>query len=194
MRRVFYALALIALGIILANIVHLRWEPSREPSPDNGQTAARAHTSSAQPPALTMPVLGVRPSALVDTFTQAREQGSRAHDALDILAPRGAPVVAAARGRIEKIFISERGGNTIYQRSADGNWIFYYAHLDGYSDGLREGITVSPGTEIGTVGPTGNANPEAPHLHFAVNRVFPGERWYEGRPVNPYPMLTHPAQ
>ena len=139
---------------------------------------------------LIIPVSGVRPDQLDDTFTQARESGIRTHDAIDILAPVGTPVLAAASGRIEKLFLSERGGKTIYQRSNDGHWIYYYAHLDAYRPGLAEGMAVKAGEQIATVGTTGNANPAAPHLHFAINAMAPGERWYQGTPINPYPLLA----
>ena len=92
-------------------------------------------------------------------------------------------------GRIEKLFLSARGGNTVYIRSADGRWIDYYAHLDSYAPGLREGQFVTQGMVVGAVGSTGDASPEGPHLHFAINRAGPTDRWYQGIAVNPYPLL-----
>lgn len=142
------------------------------------------------PTGLAIPVIGVKPGQLSDTFTQARAGGARAHDAIDIMAPAGTPVLAAAPGRVEKLFFSEGGGNTIYVRSDDGRWIYYYAHLQGYARGLREGQRVERGQIIGRVGSTGNANPEGPHLHFAINRMEPGQRWWQGEPINPYPLLA----
>jgi murein DD-endopeptidase MepM/ murein hydrolase activator NlpD len=143
------------------------------------------------PAGLAIPVVGVKPGELVDTFSQARAGGVRVHDAIDIMAPRGRNVVAAAPGRVEKIFFSRGGGgNSVYVRSDDGRWIYYYAHLDAYAPGLREGQRVLRGTPIGSVGSTGNANPEGPHLHFAINRMNPGEKWYQGSAVNPYPLLA----
>ena len=107
------------------------------------------------------------------------------------MAPRGTPVVAAAPGRVEKLFDSKGGGGiTAYVRSADGQWLYYYAHLDGYAPGLREGQAVQRGSPLGTVGSTGNANPAGPHLHFAIHRMRPGEKWYQGSAVNPYPLLA----
>lgn len=141
---------------------------------------------------LMIPVIGVTPSMLSDTFTQSRAGGDRRHDAIDIPAPTGTPVIAAAPGRIEQLFRSEDGGNTVYVRSRDGRLIYYYAHLRGYARGLREGSRVERGTPLGTVGSTGNADRAAPHLHFAVHRMARGERWWGGRPVNPYPLLTDP--
>ncbi|HAF40733.1 MAG TPA: peptidase M23 [Sphingobium sp.] len=140
--------------------------------------------------ALLIPVEGVPPSALADTFTQARAGGARPHDAIDIMAARGRAVLAVADGRVEKIFWSDQGGRTLYQRSGDGRRLYYYAHLDRYAPGLREGQAVRRGQSIATVGSTGNADPGAPHLHFAVHAVRPGEPWYGGRPINPYPLLA----
>jgi len=135
-----------------------------------------------------VPVVGVGLDGLTDTFSQARSEG-RVHDAIDIFAPGGTPVVAAAAGKVEKLFLSERGGRTIYVRSPDGQWIYYYAHLDAYHPGIGEGELVRAGDRLGFVGSTGNADPSAPHLHFAVRRMRPGESWYQGKPVNPYPLL-----
>lgn len=143
------------------------------------------------PAGLAVPVAGVKPEQLVDTFTQARAGGARSHDAIDIMAPLGTPVVAAAPGKVEKLFFSQSGGGiTAYVRSDDGRWIYYYAHLNAYAPGLKERQRVERGSPIGTVGVTGNANPEGPHLHFAINRMNPGEQWYQGSPINPYPLLA----
>lgn len=138
---------------------------------------------------LTMPVVGVRPSALVNTFRDARSEG-RVHDAIDIMAPRGTPVVAAAPGRVEKLFLSKAGGLTVYVRSPDGSTIYYYAHLDAYDPALVEGRSLTAGTPIGRVGSTGNASADAPHLHFAVWKTAVTRKWYEdGEAVNPYDLL-----
>lgn len=140
---------------------------------------------------LTIPVAGVAPGELVDTFTQARAGGTRVHDAIDIMAPRGTPVLAAAPGEIEKLFLSKPGGKTVYVRSPDRRLIYYYAHLDAYAPGLKEGQQVRTGQPLGTVGSTGNANPAAPHLHFAVMRTSPDAPWWEEAVVlNPYPLLA----
>src|SRR5690349_5426538 len=63
---------------------------------------------------LLLPVAGVRDDQLIDTYTQARS-GGRTHDAIDILAPRGTPVIAAVDGTIRKLFTSRAGGLTIYE-------------------------------------------------------------------------------
>jgi murein DD-endopeptidase MepM/ murein hydrolase activator NlpD len=143
------------------------------------------------PAGLAVPVAGIKPAQLSDTFTQARAGGARLHDAIDIMAPEGTPVVAAADGTVEKLFNSKGGGGiTVYVRSPDQRWTYYYAHLQGYAPGLAEGQKVKRGQLLGRVGYTGNANPAGPHLHFAVNRMQPGEKWYHGSPINPYPLLA----
>ena len=143
------------------------------------------------PAGLAIPVAGVRKEQLLDTFTQSRASGSRAHDAIDIMAAAGTPVLAATPGTVEKIFFSEGGGGkTVYVRSDDRRWSYYYAHLQDYAAGLHEGQRVQRGQVLGTVGSTGNANPAGPHLHFAINRMQPGQKWYDGEPINPYPLLA----
>ena len=140
---------------------------------------------------LAVPVKGVGPGDLLDTFTQSRAGGARVHNAIDIMAPRGQPVISVAPGTVEKLFYSRGGGGiTAYVRSPDGKWMYYYAHLDAYAPGLREGQQVARGTPIGTVGISGNSDPDGPHLHFSINRMAPGEKWYEGTPINPYPLLA----
>jgi murein DD-endopeptidase MepM/ murein hydrolase activator NlpD len=135
-------------------------------------------------------VIGVRPDQLVDTFDQARSEGRR-HDAIDIMAAEGTPVIAAADGAIEKLFFSKGGGGiTIYERSQDGRWMYYYAHLSAYAPGLAEGQQVKRGQVIARVGHTGDASAAGPHLHFAINSMAPGERWWDGTPINPYPLLA----
>jgi murein DD-endopeptidase MepM/ murein hydrolase activator NlpD len=143
------------------------------------------------PAGMAIPVVGIKPEQLVDTYTQARAGGARSHDAIDIMAPLGTPVVAAAPGKVEKLFFSQGGGGTTaYVRSDDGRWTYYYAHLNAYAPGLIEGQHIERGAAVGTVGVSGNANPAGPHLHFAINRMNPGERWWQGTPINPYPLLA----
>ncbi len=143
------------------------------------------------PTGLAIPVAGVKREALSDTFTQARAGGSRPHDAIDIMAPHGTPVVAAAPGTLEKLFFSKGGGGiSAYVRSSDGQWTYYYAHLQDYAPGLHEGQAIQRGDPIGRVGSTGNANPAGPHLHFAIHHMAAGEKWYEGSAINPYPLLA----
>jgi murein DD-endopeptidase MepM/ murein hydrolase activator NlpD len=142
------------------------------------------------PAGLAIPVVGVKASDLVDTFDAARGSGRR-HDAIDIMADEGTPVIAAADGTIEKLFFSHGGGGiTIYERANDPKWMLYYAHLSAYAPGLAEGQKVKRGQVIGRVGHTGDASPSGPHLHFAINSMAPGERWWQGTPINPYPLLA----
>jgi murein DD-endopeptidase MepM/ murein hydrolase activator NlpD len=159
--------------------------------PSSGAPVQLAEGVTVGPAGLAIPVAGVRPGELVDTFTQARAGGARVHDAIDIMAPVGRPVVAAAPGRVEKLFFSPGGGGiTAYVRSDDGRWSYYYAHLSAYAPGLHEGQRLLRGAPVGYVGFTGNANPAGPHLHFAINRMSQGEKWYQGAPINPYPLLA----
>ena len=120
----------------------------------------------------------------------AKRSSGRRHDAIDIMAPFGTPVVAAAAGTVEKLFRSDRGGNTVYIRSPDRTTIYYYAHLDRYAPGLAEKKPVKRGEVIGTVGFTGNAAPQGPHLHFEIQPTTAGSGWWQHGPqLNPYPLL-----
>ena len=160
-------------------------------APDGGTKVAITDAVGVGPAGMVVPVAGVKPAQLVDTFTQARAGGARVHDAIDIMAPSGTPVMAAAGGRLEKLFFSQGGGGiTAYVRSLDGKWCYYYAHLQEYAPGLTEGMPIRRGQMLGRVGFTGNANPAGPHLHFAINRMSAGEKFYQGSPVNPYPLLA----
>jgi peptidoglycan LD-endopeptidase LytH len=134
---------------------------------------------------LPIPVQGIPASSLVSTFHQTRG-GNREHEALDILAPRGTPAVAVEESRVEKLFTSDRGGLTVYLFDMSGTYCYYYAHLDRYADDLKEGDVVPRGHIVGYVGTTGNAPPETPHLHFAVFKLGPEKRWWEGTPIDPY--------
>ena len=157
--------------------------------PENAPPVAIAQQVQVAPSGLALPVVGIKQNELTDTFDNARGAGRR-HDAIDIMADEGTPVIAAADGTIEKLFNSVRGGITIYERSADQKWIYYYAHLSAYAPGLKEGQIVKRGQVIGKVGHTGDASPDGPHLHFAVNSMAPGERWWNGTAINPYPLLA----
>jgi murein DD-endopeptidase MepM/ murein hydrolase activator NlpD len=166
-------------------------------SPPTRATDAPLQRTTAQPipraagGEYVMPVAGVRPEQLTDTFTAARGGGARVHDAIDIMAPRGTPVLAAADGTVEKLFTSDLGGLTIYVRSPDRRTITYYAHLDGYAPGLAEKQQVTRGQRIGFVGSTGNAGPSGPQLHFAIMQTTPQSKWWEPSvAVNPYPLLA----
>jgi peptidoglycan LD-endopeptidase LytH len=159
-----------------------------------------ATTGTAEPPApvppsaenvedrdLQIPVRGVDDNELYDSFDDAR--GSRVHQAIDIMANRGTPVLAVEEGTIKKLFESKAGGLTIYQFDPSEAFCYYYAHLDSYAHDLREGSTVRKGDVIGYVGSTGNASKDAPHLHFAIFRLTNEKQWWKGEPLNPYPIL-----
>jgi len=183
------------------NIIHANSaEPSAQnnsasppafPSPANMPTAANqaSPTMDGAPPQLIVPVAGVRPDQLRDTFSDARAEG-RVHDAIDIPAPLGTAVVAAADGTVIKLFHSERGGTTIYQLSSDSRFIFYYAHLDRYAEGLAEGHLARQGETIAYVGDTGNAGAGNYHLHFSIALVSDPKKYWQGVNINPYPLLT----
>ena len=159
--------------------------------PPGEAAVAIAEGVTVGPAGLAIPVIGVKPRDLTDTFTAARAGGARPHDAIDIMAPEGKVVVAAAPGTVEKLFFSNGGGGiTAYVRSDDKLWSYYYAHLSAYAPGLREGQHLRRGDAVGFVGHTGNASPDGPHLHFAINRMAPGEGWWQGTPINPYPLLA----
>jgi murein DD-endopeptidase MepM/ murein hydrolase activator NlpD len=144
--------------------------------------------SSSPSQSLIIPVAGVRPDQLRDTFSESRSEG-RIHDALDIPAPRGTPVIAAADGPILKLFQSERGGTTIYQLSPDGRFVYYYAHLDRYAEGLVENHYAKQGETIAYVGDTGNAGPGNYHLHFSIAEISNPKDFWHGQNINPYPLL-----
>lgn len=140
---------------------------------------------------LRMPIDGVPASSLRDTFNEGRP--GHTHEAIDILAPRGTPVYAVDDGRLVKLFTSVPGGLTVYQFDPHGQLAYYYAHLDRYAPGLKEGAALRRGDLVGYVGSTGNASPDAPHLHFAVFRLGPEKQWWKGTPVNPFEALRRVA-
>ena len=137
---------------------------------------------------LAVPVRGVSRGELTDTFRDPRG-GGRSHEGIDILAPRGTPVVAVEDGTVRKLFLSEPGGHTIYQYDPTETYAYYYAHLERYAPGLREGQRVRRGQVIGYVGTSGNAQADTPHLHFAIYRLNADNRWWEGTPLDPYRVL-----
>jgi murein DD-endopeptidase MepM/ murein hydrolase activator NlpD len=138
---------------------------------------------------LAVPVEGMTLASIKDNFDQPRG-AERHHEALDIMAPKGTKVVAAADGKVVKLFTSKPGGLTVYQFDPTEKYAYYYAHLDHYAEGLKEGAEIKRGDLIGYVGATGNADPNAPHLHFAVFELTPEKQWWKGTPVNPYPLLA----
>lgn len=186
---IIVALLIVAGIVAFAAMVHVTgpgWSGAGGPS--TGPQVSRAPA----PPGgrLVLPVQGVQPVALHDDWAEPRGDGTRVHHAIDIMAPTGTPVLAAADGTIEKLFQSKLGGTTIYERATDGGIVYYYAHLDHYAPTLVEGQAVKAGQEIAAVGSTGDADPSAPHLHFEIHRMAPGEGWWQGEEINPYPVLA----
>ena len=134
------------------------------------------------------PIRGLALADLRDTFEEIH--AGHKHEAIDIMEPRGTSVRAVVSGTVRKLFLSKPGGNTIYQFDETGAYCYYYAHLDGYAEGLREGMRVARGDVIGFVGSTGNADSRSPHLHFAVFELGPEKLWWQGKAIDPYPGLV----
>ncbi|MDO8678435.1 MAG: peptidoglycan DD-metalloendopeptidase family protein [Acidobacteriota bacterium] len=137
---------------------------------------------------LDLPVKGAVPEDVHDMFNEMRG-GTRRHEAIDMLAPRNTPVVAVEAGTIGRLFFSQAGGITIYQFDPTNTYVYYYAHLERYADGLKEGDKVKRGQLLGYVGTTGNAPRDTPHLHFAIFKMTDEKRWWEGTPIDPFQVL-----
>ena len=159
--------------------------PTPGPEPSNTLLEPQVQTA---PDRLLMPVQGVKPEQLADTYSQSRSEG-RVHEAIDIMAPAGTPVLAVADGEIVKFHDSVQGGITIYQISTDKRFFYYYAHLQSRAPGIAEKQFVTQGTVIGFVGDTGNAGPGNNHLHFSIKAVIDPKRFWDGANINPYPIL-----
>ena len=155
-------------------------------SSDVAPTAAELAMLSSE---LTMPIATVKPEELRDTFNEPRGGGTRTHEALDIMAPRGTPVLSATPGRVLKLHTSNAGGLMVYAADSAERFVLMYAHLDGYAEGLRDGLPLQRGQVLGYVGTTGNAPPGAPHLHFAIAHPRDVNLWWKGVPVDPRPLL-----
>lgn len=162
--------------------------PLPQPSPSLGPAVQQPQV----PGSMMIPVHGITADKLTDTFSDSRSEG-RTHEAIDIMAPAGTPVVAAADGEIVKFLDSKAGGITIYQVSTDRKYFFYYSHLQSRAPGIAEKQSVTRGTVIGYVGDTGNAGPGNYHLHFAISTVVDPNRFWEGDNINPYPILKGEA-
>jgi murein DD-endopeptidase MepM/ murein hydrolase activator NlpD len=165
------------LALVGAWSILLVWS---KPKPADAPAAAQ------EARALIVPIAGVASDDLVDSWGAPRA-GGRKHQGIDIMAPAGTPVMAAAAGRILKLFKSAKGGTTIYQSDPSGRYVLYYAHLQAYAPGLKQGQTVAQGEVIGAVGQTGNAT--TPHLHFEIQRASASGKWWRGTAVNPYLAL-----
>jgi murein DD-endopeptidase MepM/ murein hydrolase activator NlpD len=165
-------------------------EGSASQTPSAPHVSSGAHAASSATAGLLIPVAGVRPEQLQDTYTQSRSEG-RTHNAIDIMAARNTPVVAATDGMIIKLFQSERGGITLYQLGTDNRTVYYYAHLERYADGLAENRFMRRGELLGYVGDSGNAGKDNCHLHFSIWLVTDPKRFWDGENLNPYPLLTN---
>ncbi len=155
----------------------------------SGDVAPTPDELSALAASLVVPVAGVMPSELRSDFHASRGGGARQHNALDIPAPRGTPVIAATPGRVLRLFNSKAGGLMVYTTDATERFILMYGHLDRYADRLADGQRLERGQTIGYVGTTGNAPPNVPHLHFAIARTSNVKRWWAGQPVDPAPLF-----
>jgi murein DD-endopeptidase MepM/ murein hydrolase activator NlpD len=143
---------------------------------------------------LRLPIDSMDPEPLKGAFDERRGGGTRAHEAVDILAPRNTPVHAVENGTIAKLFLSKAGGKTIYQFDPSGRFCYYYAHLERYAEGIREGASVSRSDIIGYVGTSGNAPPNTPHLHFTIFQLTPARHWWDGTAIDPYPVFQRAAR
>ena len=162
--------------------------PDTPPVPSPAATPPMpAVLHGATSPSLGMPVAGMDPGKLRSNFSETR--GDHAHEAIDIMAPRGTEVRAVAEGNVVKLFASKPGGLTVYQFDNSRSWCYYYAHLDRYAPGLKEGMRLRKGDVLGYVGSTGDASPTAPHLHFAVFLLGPEKHWWQGTAVDPLSLL-----
>lgn len=187
---------IVVAGAALLSVTTVRFEPAVESAPRPlGFTAARPGPLAIEPERATgiaVPVLGYSRSEVRDSWGDARS-GGRGHRGIDLMAAEGTPVIAVVSGRVEKLFESGLGGTTLYLRSDDGRWQYYYAHLKSYAANLREGARVRRGHILGYVGDTGDAGKGNHHLHFSTSRMRPSDRWWQGEDVNPSPMLAEPG-
>ncbi|MEI9970880.1 MAG: M23 family metallopeptidase [Ignavibacteriota bacterium] len=180
-------------GLRLSSVFAGGTRPTLEPTP--APPVATTTPDGAPPPVpgapaplhLAMPIAGVDPEELEDTFNEVHD--GHKHEALDIPAPKGTPVMAAAEGNVVKLFTSKQGGLTVYQFDNTQTYCYYYAHLDRYAPGLKENMLLRKGDVLGYVGSTGNASAAAPHLHLEVSKLGPEKKWWEGTPLNPLPLL-----
>lgn len=191
----------VACGLLVATHALPRSTTTSAPPPAHSQPPASHAAGPVPPPApevtedelallrareLTLPIVGLTPDHIPDTFAELR--GDRRHEALDLVAPAGTPVAAVEDGTIAKLFASDAGGLTVYHVDPSATYAYYYAHLDRYAEGLHDGRVITRGEVIGYVGTSGNAG-TTPHLHFAIFKLGPEKRWWEGTPVNPYLVL-----
>jgi murein DD-endopeptidase MepM/ murein hydrolase activator NlpD len=188
--------SMLAVLALFASMVRFTPQlPPSEPAPvvattlSSGQVAA--DPQNVDHPLLALPIAGISRASIRDSWGDPRENGLREHRGTDIMAAKDTPVLAAAQGTVDKLFFSNGGGGiSIYIRSPNRLWSYYYAHLSGYAPGLHEGQVVRVGEPIGFVGDTGNAGTGNYHLHFGMSRMQPGDGWWKGEAVNPYRLLA----
>ncbi|HEX9484440.1 MAG TPA: peptidoglycan DD-metalloendopeptidase family protein [Gemmatimonadaceae bacterium] len=199
MRKLIVLTLAAAVGGCSRHLYSSAAAPVTAPTPvvlagSTGPIASRATVSSADAVdyllarGMQIPVAGVSVSQLRDSFDEGRD-GGRVHRALDIMASRGTPVIAADSGRILRLGFNALGGNCLYATDPLGRIVYYYAHLDAFQPGLAQGAALARGDTIGFVGTTGNAPKDTPHLHFQVMRMAPDGRFWDGEPINPYPLF-----
>ena len=193
MRRRWFLLGFFA-GALLSFIVYYSAEHAT-----HAQAKTQALTPAIVAPAppavssqIASPIAGLKRSELRDSFNETHF--GHKHEAIDIMEPRGTPVLAVTDGSIAELLQSRAGGNSIYQFDIASRYCYYYAHLDHYAEGIADGVQVTRGEVIGYVGSTGNASPNAPHLHFGISLVGPDHKWSGGTPIDPYPLLLAAAK
>lgn len=197
-------------GIAVGWLLHATFTPGivqpQEPPPRASIAAETAGSPDAPTPGtpandpvaelrrrdLRVPIDGADVATLQGGFGERRDSGGRRHEAVDILAPRHTPIHAVDNGTVLRLLEHEDGGTTIYQLDPVGRFCYYYAHLERYANGLREGQAIAKGQIIGYVGTTGNAPPNTPHLHFAIFELAPDRKWWEGAPLDPYEVFRRP--
>jgi murein DD-endopeptidase MepM/ murein hydrolase activator NlpD len=160
-----------------------------------GSTSASADVEYLRSRQILVPVAGADMTRVEDSFNDPRD-GERVHRAIDILAPRGTPIISADDGRIVRMTTSTLGGISMYTVDPDQRIVYYYAHMDHYNDAMTPGKTISRGDTLGFVGTTGNAPKNTPHLHFQVMRWPADGKYWNGEPINPFDLLgghTHQA-
>jgi peptidoglycan LD-endopeptidase LytH len=189
------ALALVLLAALAAcSRAPRSSRPGAAPAPHPPAAGPAGHVSGddalrLRARGLVVPVLGVYPDQVPDSYNAGRS-GGRTHNAVDILAPRGTPVLSADDGEVARLGRNALGGITVYAVDPGRRFVYYYAHLDRYRAGLAEGMPLAKGEVIGYVGTTGNAPPDTPHLHFQVMRIGEGRRWWAGAPMDPRPYFV----
>lgn len=137
---------------------------------------------------LLMPLEKIDVERLKGSFYETH--GGSQHKAVDILSPRNTPIHAVEDGTIARLFESRLGGHTIYEIDPSNRFVYYYAHLESYADGLKDGDAVKKGQVIGYVGTSGNAPPNTPHLHFSIGVMGPKKQTWKTFDIDPYEVYA----